>query len=114
MRKMEVVVGSGGGGVLVVRWMVEVTQLRAKLKLYGLQTLLLGALAAWIGQRHGEPALLVTGTAVALLKGIAVPIYLGRAVDCIGCRRDEGLVLAPPLLLFVTMSALGVLVLLHP
>lgn len=103
-----------GCTVLLGLWMVGLTQLPSKLTLYGLQTVALGMLAVWIGYRHGEPELVVAGSAVALLKGIAVPVYLGRAVRRIGCQRDEGLLLAPPLLLFLTLGALGALVLLRP
>jgi hydrogenase-4 component E len=103
-----------GGVVLLGLWMVGLTHLPSKLWLYGLQTVALGLLANWIGRQHHEPALIVAGIAVATLKGIAVPVYLQEAVRRIGCRRDEGLLLAPPLLLFVTLSALGALMLLRP
>ena len=103
-----------GGAVLLGLWMVGRTHLRSQLTLYGLQTLALGLLAAWIGSQHAEPALVVTGIAVAALKGIAVPIYLGQVIQRIGCRRDAGLMLAPPLLLLLTLGALGMLLLLQP
>lgn len=103
-----------GGAALLGLWMVGRTHLHSQLTLYGIQTLGLGLLAAWIGGQHGEPGLIVTGLAVAVLKGLAVPIYLGQVMRRIGCRRDAGLMLAPPLLLFVTLTALGALVLLWP
>src|SRR5205823_1688537 len=77
--------------VLLGLWMVGLTHLRSKLTIYGLQTVTLGGLAVWVGIHHKEPALVVAGTAIALLKGIAVPAYLGRVIRKIGCRRDEGL-----------------------
>ncbi len=100
--------------VLLGLWMTGLTQLPSKLMLYALQTVTLGLLAIWVGKQHGEPALVAAGTAVALLKGVAVPVYLNRVVRRLGCRRDEGLLLAPPLLLFATAGALGALMLLHP
>lgn len=103
-----------GAIVLLALWMVGITNLPSKMALYGLQTAGLGILAVWIGVHHHEPALIIAGTAVALLKGIGVPIYLTRVVRIIGCRRDEGLLLAPPLLLFLTMAILGALALLQP
>src|SRR5438876_10776133 len=103
-----------GGVVILGLWMVGLTHLRSKLTLYGLQALALGALAAWTGYEHGEPALLLAGLAVASVKGIAVPVYLGRVMQRIGCRRDEGMILAPPLLLLMTMAALGALLLMRP
>src|SRR5258706_8794710 len=103
-----------GGVVLLALWMVGLTHLQAKLSLYGIQAITLGLLAAWVGRNHGEPALIAAGLAVAFVKGIAVPVYLGRVMQRIGCRRDEGLILAPPLLLLLTMAALGALLLVRP
>jgi hydrogenase-4 component E len=103
-----------GSAILLGLWMVGRTHLRSQLTLYGLQTLVLGLLAAWIGSQHGELALVVTGITVAVLKGIAVPIYLGQVIQRIGYRRDTGLRLAPPVLLLLTLGALGMLLLLQP
>lgn len=103
-----------GGVVLLGLWMVGLTQIGAKLKLYGLQTLALGALAAWLGVQHREPALVVAGIAIAAVKGIAIPIYLGRVIRKIGARRDEGLLLGPPTLLLITVGLMGALLLLRP
>lgn len=100
--------------VLLGLWLVGLTHLRSKLVLYGMQTLALGLLAVWIGVRHGEPALFVAGLAIAAVKGVAIPIYLGNVMRRIGCRRDEGVLLGPPLLLLLTMAALGALLLLRP
>ena len=38
-----------GGAVLLGLWMVGITQLKSQWTLYGLQSLLLGLLAVWIG-----------------------------------------------------------------
>src|SRR5205814_4113110 len=97
--------------VLLGLWMVGVTLVRTKLALYGIQAALLGLLAAWTGARHHEPALIVVGFAVLALKGIGAPVYLGHVARRIGCRRDEGLLIAPPLLLFLTVGALAALAL---
>jgi len=100
--------------VLLGLWMVGLTHLRSKLTIYGLQTVTLGGLAIWIGIHHREGALIAAGAAIALLKGIAVPVYLGGVVRKIGCRRDEGLLLAPPILMFLTLAALAALVMVRP
>src|SRR5438128_2341044 len=91
-----------GAVVLLGLWMVGLTQLPSKLMLYALQSIALGVLAIWIGSHHHEPTLIAAGIAVTFFKGIAVPVYLLSAVRRIGCRRDEGILLAPPLLLFLT------------
>ena len=100
--------------VLLGLWMVGLTHLRSKLTIYGLQTVILGSLAVWIGIHHKEPALIAAGSAIAALKGIAVPVYLAGVVRRIGCRRDEGLLLAPPILMFLTFAALAALVMVRP
>ena len=100
--------------VMLGLWMVGVTLVPTKLVIYGIQTLLLGMLAVSIGLRHHEIALVLAGSAVAVLKGGAVPIYLSFVARKIGCRRDEGVLIAPPLLLFLTVGALAALVLFRP
>ena len=100
--------------VLLGLWMVGLTHLRSKLTIYGLQTVVLGGLAVGVGVHHHEPALIAAGSAIAVLKGIAVPAYLGNVIKRIGCRRDEGLLLAPPILMFLTLAALAALVLVRP
>ena len=90
--------------VLLALGSIGLTALRSSLVFYGLQTVALGLLAASLGARHGEPLLVVVGLAVMALKGVAVPIYLRTVALRIGCRRDEGLVVAPPLLMFATLS----------
>ena len=102
------------GAVLLGLWMVGITLMRTKLTVYGFQTVLLGLLAAWIGVRQHETALVNAGLAVALLKGVGVPIYLARVARKIGCRRDEGMLIAPPFLLFLTIGALASLALFRP
>lgn len=100
--------------VLSGLWLVGLTNLRTKLAVYGLQTLLLGLLAVSVGRAHHELTLVAVGLAIAVLKGVGVPWFLGRLVRRIGCRRDEGLLLAPPLLLLLTLAALVALVLFQP
>jgi hydrogenase-4 component E len=95
-------------------FMVGLTQFRTSVGLYALQSLALGAMAARVGFRRHEDLLLFVGPAVALLKGILVPLYLLVAARRIGCRRDVGMVIAPPLQLFLALGGLVVLVLGRP
>lgn len=93
---------------------VGLTQLRSGLMLYGIQACLLGVLAIWTGGEHGEPALVIAGAATLVLKGIVVPLYLATVARRIGCRRDESLAVAPPLLMLLTLTALSGLTLRPP
>lgn len=90
---------------------VGLTSLKSCLLLYAAQTGLLGLLAADLGMRRGETMLVVIGVLVLLLKGGVVPVYLGVMARRIGCRRDDGLIIAPPLLMFGTLTAAAFLVL---
>ncbi|HET6382096.1 MAG TPA: NADH-quinone oxidoreductase subunit K [Armatimonadota bacterium] len=94
--------------------MLGVTRLDSSFWLYGIQTVGLGALAVWMGAQHGELTLVVVGSAVALLKGVGVPIYLARAASRINCRRDADTIIAPPLQLFLSLAALALLILVRP
>jgi hydrogenase-4 component E len=93
--------------LLIGLCMAGLTQLKASLALYGAQTCLLGAMAVLHGWRMGEPVLVAAGLAVCVLKGLVVPAWLGHMARRIGCRRDDGLVLAPPLLMALVMGGLG-------
>jgi len=102
------------GMVMLGLWLVGLTHLRTKLLVYGLQTVVLGAMAMLLGVEHREPALIVAGLAMAVGKGVLVPAYLTHLIRRIGCRRDEGLGIAPPLLLLLTVGALAALLLVRP
>lgn len=102
------------GAILLGLWMVGVTSLTSNLALYGMQTVALGVLATTIGVHKHEMALVVVGLAVVVLKGIAAPAYLARVVRRVGTRWDGGMMLAPPILLFLTVAAFAGLLLMRP
>jgi hydrogenase-4 component E len=100
--------------VVLALCMLGVTQFRSNVLLYGLQSIILGLLAMMLGRQHAEPVLVFVGFLVILAKGVAVPWYFIYAAHKIGCRRDVGMILAPPLLLFLAVGGLSLLLLLHP
>jgi hydrogenase-4 component E len=99
---------------IIALWMIGVTQYHTTVVLFGIQTTMVGALAVWIGWQHNEPMLIFVGAAVILFKGIAAPIYLSYAAKKIGCRRERGLAVAPPIQLFAAGAAIALLALSHP
>lgn len=111
---MESVELAAASAALLGLWMVGLTHIRSKLVIYGLQSIVLGSLAMHAGIVHSEITLIGAGLAIALLKGLAVPIYLGSVARKIGCRRDDGVLLAPPLLMLLTLAGLVALLLLRP
>jgi hydrogenase-4 component E len=95
-------------------WMIGITQYHTTVALFGVQSAIAGALAAWIGCEHGEPMLVIVGGAVILLKGLGAPLYLSYAARKIGIRRERHLVVAPPIQLFLAGTAIALLALSHP
>lgn len=99
------------GAVLIGVCAVGITSLRTVLAMYAAQTALLGLFAIERGLHREEGMLVLVGVAVVLLKAVAVPTFLGAVARRIGCRRDDGLLIAPPLLMFGTVTATALLVL---
>jgi hydrogenase-4 component E len=100
--------------VIIGLCIVGLTDFRSSVILYGLHSTVLGLLAISIGHARGESLLIVVGTAVMLAKGIAVPAYLIDAARRIGCRRDVGMIIAPPLQFFLALAGLSLMALLRP
>jgi hydrogenase-4 component E len=58
------------------------------IRLYGVQSLLLGAVAAALALSGPRPHLLVTAVLTVVLKGALIPIFLLRVIDRVGIRRE--------------------------
>ncbi|HEY3331525.1 MAG TPA: hypothetical protein VGK19_15955 [Capsulimonadaceae bacterium] len=100
--------------VVLSLWMIGISQYVTSVRLFAVQSITLGALAAYIGMSKGEPMMIVVGIAVAIFKGGAVPSYLAFAGRKIGCRNDSSLSIAPPLQIFLAGSVVAFLSLSHP
>jgi len=99
---------------LLALWMVGITDFRASVTLFGIQSFVLGLVAIAIGARHGEPLLILVGVAVIVLKGLIVPYYLIYAGRRIGCRRDSLMPVSAPTQFFIALSLLSLVLLLRP
>lgn len=76
-------------GMLVTAFlMVGQKALFTSIRLFGLQSLCLGILAATIALSEGRPELLVTAVLTVLLKAILIPWFLMRTIDRIGIHRE--------------------------
>src|SRR5437867_961798 len=75
--------------------MLGLSRLRPILFLYALQTFGLGTLAVLIGFNRSDSALIAAGLAVAILKGIAVPLYLTHVAEDTNHLHETGLFIAP-------------------
>jgi len=76
-------------GMLVSTYlMVGQKALVVAIRLYGVQSLLLGAVAAALGLVGHRPHLLVTAALTVVLKAALIPWFLLRVIDRAGIRRE--------------------------
>ncbi|HEY3998690.1 MAG TPA: hypothetical protein VGO93_07480 [Candidatus Xenobia bacterium] len=95
-------------------WMLGITRLQTTIAFYSLHTIWLGLLALVLGWEGHEVHLALAGLAFLLLKGMALPLYLSHTSEKLGCRRDEGLAIGPPVLMMLTLGGLATLMLVQP
>jgi hydrogenase-4 component E len=76
-------------GMLVSAYlMVGQKSLFTTIRLYGVQSLLLAAVAVVMALSDRRPHLFVMATMTIVLKGFAIPLFLMRVVDRIGIHRE--------------------------
>jgi len=76
-------------GMLVsIYLMVGQKALVVAIRLYGLQSLLLGAVGVAMGLAEHRTHLFVTAGLTVALKGIVIPLFLLRVIDRVGIRRE--------------------------
>ena len=71
---------------IVVLWL---TSVRAVIRVVAIQGFALGAVALILGLRHHDVGLVATALVVVLLKGVAIPLLLGRTDDEGGPSRES-------------------------
>jgi hydrogenase-4 component E len=71
---------------VVVLWL---TSVHAVIRVMAIQGFALGAVALILGLRHDDVGLVATALVVVLLKGVAIPLLLGRTDDEGGPSRES-------------------------
>jgi len=71
---------------VVVLWL---TSVQAVIRVVAIQGFALGAVALFLGFRHHDVGLVATALGVVLLKGVAIPLLLGRTDDEGGSSRES-------------------------
>jgi hydrogenase-4 component E len=97
-------------GMLVSLYlMVGQKSLVVAIRLYGVQSLLLGAVAVAMGLAEHRPHLFVTAALTIVLKAALIPWFLLRVIDRVGIRREiEPFVNVPAsLLLCLGLTVVG-------
>jgi hydrogenase-4 component E len=84
----NVVILCAAGMLVSAFLMVGQKSLVTTIRLYGLQSLLLAAVAVVMAVSDARPHLFVMATMTTLLKGAAIPLFLMRVVDRIGIHRE--------------------------
>jgi hydrogenase-4 component E len=88
MNASDVLIFCGAGMLVSAFLMVGQKALFTAIRLYGLQSLLLGGVAAAIAVAEGRPELFVTAAIAIALKALLIPWFLMRTVDRIGIHRE--------------------------
>ncbi|MDR3710228.1 MAG: hypothetical protein P4L33_18180 [Capsulimonadaceae bacterium] len=100
--------------VILGLWIIGITRVQTTLALYGAQSAALGLMTVHLGVLRAEPLLVIVGVAVVAVKGLFAPVYLLIAAKSLGCRRDDGVSISPPIQFFGALTGLALILLLHP
>ena len=105
----DFVILCAAGMLVSVYLMVGQRALVVAIRLYGVQSLLLGALGVAIGLAEHRPHLFVTAALTVVLKAVVIPWFLLRVIDKVGIRREiEPFVNVPAsLLLCLGLTVVG-------
>jgi hydrogenase-4 component E len=105
----DLLVLCAAGMLVSVFLMVGQKALVTAIRLYGLQSLLLGIVATVIALSESRHELLVTAAITVVLKAILIPWFLTRTIDRIGIRREIEPFLNVPasLLMCVGLTVVG-------
>ena len=88
MTANDLLILSAAGMLVSAYLMVGQKALFTAIRLYGVQSLLLGLVAATIAVSRGRHELFVTAAITVVLKAIVIPWFLMRVIDRIGIHRE--------------------------
>jgi len=105
----DLVILCAAGMLVSVYLMVGQKSLVVAIRLYGVQSLLLGAVGVAMGVAEHRPHLYVTAALTIALKAVVIPWFLLRVIDHVGIRREiEPFVNVPAsLLLCLGLTVVG-------
>jgi hydrogenase-4 component E len=105
----DFVILCAAGMLVSVYLMVGQKALVVAIRLYGVQSLLLGAVGIAMGLAEHRPHLFVTAALTIVLKAVVIPWFLLRVIDRVGIRREiEPFVNVPAsLLLCLGLTVVG-------
>src|SRR5271154_4907371 len=77
------------GVALTALMMLGTTNVRTKLSLYRLHTLLIAVGTAWVGYLREEPSLYFIASVIVIVKAWGLPWYLSRIIRSVGVQNDS-------------------------
>jgi hydrogenase-4 component E len=84
----EFVISCAAGMLVSVYLMVGQKALVVAIRLYGVQSLLLGLVGLAMGLSGHQPHLCITAALTIALKALVIPAFLLRVIDKVGIRRE--------------------------
>jgi hydrogenase-4 component E len=84
----DVVILCAAGMLVTAYLMVGQKSLFVTIRLYGLQSVVLGLVAVTMALAEGRPHLLLSAALTIGLKGVVIPWFLMRVIDRIGIHRE--------------------------
>jgi hydrogenase-4 component E len=100
----DVVLLCAAGMLVTVFLLVAQRALLVAIRLYAVQSLLLGVVGLTMGLADHRPHLLVTAALAVGLKAVLIPAFLTRVIDRVGIRREIEPFLNVPSSLFVCLG----------
>jgi hydrogenase-4 component E len=88
MSSQDLVILFAAGMLVTAYLMVGQKALFTAIRLYGLQSLLLGGVAVTMALGDHRPHLFASAALTVLLKGVVIPWFLVRVIDRIGIHRE--------------------------
>lgn len=100
----ELVILLAAGMLVTAYLMVGQKALFTAIRLYGLQSMLLGGVALVMALQDQRPHLLASAALTIGLKGVAIPWFLMRIIDRIGIHREIEPILSVPSSLLICLG----------
>jgi hydrogenase-4 component E len=96
------------GAAIVAVLMAGSSHVRVNLWYYSIQTFLIAGATALAGYMRQESGLYVVAAAIALLKAIGVPYFMGRIIDKVKITSETSMMVPAPLAMHFSIALMGI------
>jgi hydrogenase-4 component E len=95
------------GAAVIAVLMAGSMQLRSNLIFYSIQTLLISLATALTAHTRAEVGLYYVAGAIALVKGLCIPLFLNWTIDRVKIQSDTGALIPAPIAMHLSIVLLG-------